>query len=101
MDDFWQGMEAVRLLATGDRDVWGIILLSLRVSLTATLVSLLLGVPVGAGLALTRFPGRAFVVGLVHAGMGLPPLPPACSSASSSGATARSVPSASSTRRAP
>ena len=75
MDDFWQGvMEAVRLLATGDRDVWGIILLSLRVSLTATLVSLLLGVPVGAGLALTRFPGRAFVVGLIHAGMGLPPV---------------------------
>ena len=75
MDELWQGLrEAVRLLATGDRDVWEIVLLSLRVSLTATLVSLLLGVPVGAVLALTRFRGRAIVVGLVHAGMGLPPV---------------------------
>ena len=75
MDELWQGVrEAARLLATGDRDVWEIALLSLRVSLTATLVSLLLGVPVGATLALTRFPGRSFLVGLVHAGMGLPPV---------------------------
>lgn len=75
MDELWQGVrEAVRLLVTGDRDVWEIVLLSLRVSLTATLVSLLLGVPVGAVLALTRFRGRAVVVGLVHAGMGLPPV---------------------------
>ena len=75
MGEIWDGVrEAVRLLATGDRDVWQIVLLSLRVSLTATLVSLLLGVPVGAALALTRFRGRALVVGLVHAGMGLPPV---------------------------
>jgi tungstate transport system permease protein len=64
----------MRLLATGDRDVWTIVLLSLRVSLTATAVSLLIGVPIGATLALTRFPGRALVVGLVHTGMGLPPV---------------------------
>ena len=40
MEDLWRGLEAaVRLLASGDREVWGIVLLSLRVSLTATLVS--------------------------------------------------------------
>ncbi len=75
MDDLWRGLtEAIRLLATGDRDVWEVVLLSLRVSLSATAVSLLLGVPIGAVLALSRFPGRALLVGLVHTGMGLPPV---------------------------
>ena len=46
----------------------------MRVSLTATLVSLLIGVPVGSTLALTRFPGRSLLIGLVHTGMGLPPV---------------------------
>lgn len=75
MDDLWRGLtEAVRLLATGDRDVWAIVLLSLRVSLSATVVSLLVGVPIGTALALTRFPGRPLIVGLIHTGMGLPPV---------------------------
>ena len=75
MEDLWRGLDAaVRLLASGDREVWGVVLLSLRVSLSATVVSLLLGVPVGAILALTRFPGRSLLVGLVHTGMGLPPV---------------------------
>jgi tungstate transport system permease protein len=75
MDEIWNGtVEAVRLLASGDRDIWSIVFLSLRVSLTATLVSLLIGVPLGATLALTRFRGRSLLVGLVHTGMGLPPV---------------------------
>lgn len=75
MDEIWSGIrEAVRLLATGDRDVWQVILLSLRVSLTATVVSLLIGVPIGSALALSRFRGRSILIGLVHTGMGLPPV---------------------------
>jgi tungstate transport system permease protein len=75
VEDLWRGLSAaIRLLASGDRDVWGIVLLSLRVSLSSTLVSLLLGVPIGATLALTRFPGRSLLIGLVHTGMGLPPV---------------------------
>ena len=75
MDELGRGVvEAARLLVSGDRDVWGVVLLSLRVSLTATLVSLVLGVPLGALLALTRFPGRTVLVGFVHTGMGLPPV---------------------------
>jgi len=75
VDDLWDGVrEAVRLLLGGDREVWGIVLLSLRVSLAATGISLLLGVPLGAALALVRFRGRSLVVGLVHTGMGLPPV---------------------------
>jgi len=72
---FGQGiLEALRLLVTGDPEVWQITRLSLQISATATLLSLLVGIPVGAMLALSRFPGRAFVVSLVNTGMGLPPV---------------------------
>jgi len=66
--------EAVRLLVTGDAEVWQITLLSLQVSGTATLLSLGAGVPLGTALALTRFPGRALAISLVNTGMGLPPV---------------------------
>ena len=65
--------EALRLLVTGDAEVWRITALSLRVSGTATLVSLLVGIPAGTALALARFPGRSLAVSLVNTGMGLPP----------------------------
>ena len=57
-----------------DRDVWSILLFSLQVSGGATLLALLLGVPVGAALALARFPGRTLVVSAINTGMGLPPV---------------------------
>lgn len=66
--------EALRLLLTGDADVFAILLLSLQVSGLATLISLALGVPAGAALALGRFPGRTLLVAAVNAGMGLPPV---------------------------
>jgi tungstate transport system permease protein len=66
--------EALRLLATGDAEVVTILLLSLQVSGLATLISLALGVPAGAALALVRFPGRTLLVAAVNAGMGLPPV---------------------------
>ena len=75
MDLLWAGLrEALRLLVTGDREVVAILLLSLQVSGLATLISLVLGVPAGAALALLRFPGRTLVVSAVNAGMGLPPV---------------------------
>jgi tungstate transport system permease protein len=71
----WEGiLQAVRLLAGGDPEVWRVTALSLQVSGTATLLSLLVGVPLGAALALTQFPGRGFIVSLVNTGMGLPPV---------------------------
>jgi tungstate transport system permease protein len=66
--------KAFWLLVTGDPEVIGITLLSLRVSGLATLVSLVLGVAAGTLVALTRFPGRGFVVSLINTGMGLPPV---------------------------
>jgi tungstate transport system permease protein len=71
----WEGVvQAFRLLASGDPEVWAITLLSLQISGTATLLSLVLGVPLGALLALARFPGRGLAVSLVNTGMGLPPV---------------------------
>ena len=67
-------LEALRLLLTGDREVWRITLLSLQVSGTATLLSLLAGIPLGTLLALARFPGRSLAISLVNTGMGLPPV---------------------------
>jgi tungstate transport system permease protein len=67
-------LQAVRLLLSGDAEVWSVTWLSLRISATATLLSLVLGIPVGTALALSRFPGRGFVISLVNTGMGLPPV---------------------------
>jgi tungstate transport system permease protein len=75
MDDLLAGLrEAWHLLIGGNAEVWEIIRLSLRVSLLATTIALLLGVPAGAALALARFPGRSLAIGAVYAGMGLPPI---------------------------
>jgi tungstate transport system permease protein len=65
---------ALGLIASGDGPTLRISALSLQVSLTATAICLLLGVPLGATLALTRFPGRWLVLAMVNAGMGLPPV---------------------------
>jgi tungstate transport system permease protein len=67
-------LQAVRLLLAGDAEVWSVTWLSLRISATATLLSLGLGVPLGTALALSRFTGRGFVISLVNTGMGLPPV---------------------------
>jgi tungstate transport system permease protein len=55
-------------------DVFQTILLSLRVSGTATLIAVLIGIPLGALIALRRFRGRAVAIGLVHTGFALPPV---------------------------
>jgi len=54
-------------------ELWEIIAVSLRVSLTATAAAALLGLPLGALLAVWRFPGRRVLVVLVNALLGLPP----------------------------
>lgn len=67
-------LEAMRLLFTLDSEVIGITLRTVQVSCTATFISVLIGIPIGAVLALTRFFGRGFLVSLVNFGMGLPPV---------------------------
>ncbi|MBI2760838.1 MAG: ABC transporter permease [Chloroflexi bacterium] len=75
MDLLWDALkESVRLLVRGDRDVWDITVRSLMVSGFATLVSLIIGVPLGMGLALGRLRARTLVLTAVNTGMGLPPV---------------------------
>ena len=57
--------KAVALLVTLDPEVLNITFLSLKVSGTATLISLLIGLPLGTLLALNKFPGRAFFLTIV------------------------------------
>jgi tungstate transport system permease protein len=71
----WQGfVKALELVLGFDREVWSITWLSLKISGGATFISLLLGIPMGIALALTRFPGRSILTALVNTGMGLPPV---------------------------
>jgi tungstate transport system permease protein len=65
---------ALGLIAGGDPDLMQIIGLSLRVTLTAVLIACTVGLPLGAALALARFPGRGAVVVVFNALMGLPPV---------------------------
>lgn len=75
MDIIWQGLlKAIQLLFSGDPEVMQITLLSLEVSGTATLLSLLIGLPLGSLLALGKFRGRGFWLSLVNTGMALPPV---------------------------
>jgi tungstate transport system permease protein len=75
MELIWEGIKhAFRLVLTGDAEVLGITFRSLQISGAATLLSLVAGIPLGIAIALTRFPGRSFVVSLINTGMGLPPV---------------------------
>src|SRR5262245_27204195 len=65
---------AMRLLVTGDPETWVIIRQSLVISISATLASMTLGVPIGAWLANARFPGRGVLLALCNTGFGLPPV---------------------------
>jgi tungstate transport system permease protein len=71
----WDGIvTAFSLVFGGNAEVWSITWLSLKVSGLATMISLVVGIPLGILLAMTRFPGRPFAVALVNTGMGLPPV---------------------------
>jgi tungstate transport system permease protein len=75
MDAIWEGIkQAIILLFQGDEQVIRITLLSLGVSGLATLISLVLGIPLGSALGLGHFPGRRILASLVNTGMGLPPV---------------------------
>ena len=65
---------AVALVLSGDADLLEIVVLSLRVSLTATAIACLIGLPLGALVAIGRFPGRNAVLIVMNALMGLPPV---------------------------
>ncbi len=65
---------AIGLILSADKDLLEIVFLSLRVSLSAVLISCLIGMPLGALLGMTRFRGHGALLVLLNALMGLPPV---------------------------
>lgn len=75
MQDFGAAFAlAFELILSADRDLAEIVALSLRVSLSAVIVACLLGLPLGAAVAVFRFPGRGLLIVVLNALMGLPPV---------------------------
>ena len=75
MQDFGAAFAtAFDLIVSGDPEFVAIVLLSLEISLSAVALAALIGMPLGAALALARFPGRGTLVVLLNASMGLPPV---------------------------
>lgn len=75
MNIFVEGIkEALHLLIGLNREILSIVWLSLLISGYAVLTSLLIGIPLGVILGLTKFPGRKLLISLVFTGMGFPPV---------------------------
>jgi tungstate transport system permease protein len=75
MDEIFQGMrEAGWLIITLDPDLMEIIFLSLKVTLSAVIIASVMGLPMGAWLAVNRFRHRRSVIAILNALMGLPPV---------------------------
>jgi tungstate transport system permease protein len=75
MNDFARSVAAgFALIGAADSELLGIVALSLRISLTASIGALLIGAPIGAFLAVSRFRGRQVVIVLTNALLGLPPV---------------------------
>ena len=67
-------MSALELVFSGDPNLFGIVALSLLVTLSATVAACVVGLPLGAVVALTRFPGRNTLIVILNGCMGLPPV---------------------------
>ena len=68
-------LNALRLLADGDAALIEIVGLTLRVTGGALVIAMVIGIPIGAAMGLSRrLPGAGFIVPLVYTGMGLPPV---------------------------
>ncbi|MEO1789279.1 MAG: ABC transporter permease [Pseudomonadota bacterium] len=75
MGDLWEGLvTAMRLVWSLDPELIEIAARSLQVTLTAVVIAALIGLPLGAWLAVSRFRARRTVIAIVNALMGLPPV---------------------------
>jgi tungstate transport system permease protein len=69
-----EGASALELVFSGDANLYSIVGLSLYISFFAVALAAVVGFPLGAFLALVNFPGRSFVIVVLNAFMGLPPV---------------------------
>jgi tungstate transport system permease protein len=66
--------KAFILIFTGDREIFEIMLLTIRVSGISVIISMILGIPAGLVAGLNNFKGKKFVISIINTGMGLPPV---------------------------
>ena len=75
MEIYWNSIyTAIQLIFTLDKKLIEILALSIKVTFTALLISSILGLPLGTFLAIQKFKGRAFIVGIINSLMALPPV---------------------------
>lgn len=75
MEFIFEGLrKALQLIFSGNAEIFAIARLSLTVSLLATAVAVLVGVPLGSWIAVKKFPLKKLLIALVNTGMGLPPV---------------------------
>lgn len=75
MDLLLDGIKkAIEMVLTGDSEIFAVTWLTLKVSLTAIIISMVIGIPVGVVLGLTTFPGKKLILVFINIGMGLPPV---------------------------
>ncbi len=67
-------LEAIRLIFTLDPEIWGIIAVSFRVSLTSTFLAALVALPIGTFIGLREFKGKRELTNLINTFMGFPPV---------------------------
>jgi tungstate transport system permease protein len=67
-------IRAIEMIAAGDPEIYEVTWRTLRISLTAILISTFIGIPLGILLGLTKFPGRKLLLVFINIGMGLPPV---------------------------
>ncbi len=75
MNIIWDGIkQAAVLLFTGNREVYGILLMTIRVSGLSLIFSVLIGIPLGIEIGLNKFRGKNLVMTIVNTGMSIPPV---------------------------
>lgn len=67
-------VEAFRMIFSGDPEIFEIAWLTIKISGTATLISVLIGIPLGVLIAWVKFPGRKIIISIINTAMGLPPV---------------------------
>ncbi len=75
MNSITEGLwKAFELLTSLDPEIFGIMILSLRVSGTAVLLAILVAIPFGVFIALREFKFKHIIINIVYTLMGLPPV---------------------------
>ena len=75
MEIIWEGLkEAIVKIFTGNREIYTILLLTIKISGISLLFSVFFGIPLGVSIGINKFPGKKLVIALINTGMSIPPV---------------------------